>query len=73
MPSFEALSWSSLKKFSPLAVDKDSLDYILKPSKVSDYFCVTVTQLEKEQFTIIKIFLSVHCTMADERNIFILT
>ena len=45
MSSFEVLSWGSLKKFSPLIVEKDSFDLVLKPSK--DSFCVTFTQLEK--------------------------
>ena len=58
-----------------------SFDLVLKPSKVSDSFHVTFSQLEKletldkvflqfprtsftqEQFTIIKIFLSINCTM----------
>ena len=47
MSSFKALSWGSLKKFTPLIIEKDSFALVLKPSKVSDSFCVKFTQLEK--------------------------
>ena len=47
MSPFEVLYWSSLKKLSPLTAEKDSFDLVLKPSKDSDPFCVTFTQLEK--------------------------
>ena len=46
MSSFEALCWGSLKKLRPLTAKEDSFDLILKPSKVSDLFLVTFTQLE---------------------------
>ena len=47
MSSFKVLSWDSLKKLSPLTVEKDSFDLVLKLSKDSDSFRVTFTQLEK--------------------------
>ena len=46
MYSFEALSWGSLKKLSPLTVEKGSFDLVLKQSKDSDSFGVTLTRLE---------------------------
>ena len=78
MSSFEVLSWGSIEKLSPFVVERDSLDLVLKPSENSDSFRVTLTQLEKPfkvllqfprasyiqvQFTIVKIFLSVNCTV----------
>ena len=36
MSSFEVLSWGSLKKLSPSAVEKDSFDLVLQPSEKSD-------------------------------------
>ena len=47
MSSFEVLSWGSLKKLSPFAVERDSFDLLLKPSEDSDSFPVTLSQLEK--------------------------
>ena len=47
MSSFEVLSWGSLKKLSPSAVEKDSFDLVLQPSKKSDSFRVTLSQLDK--------------------------
>ena len=47
MSSFEVLSWGSLKKLSPFAVEEDSFDLEFKPSENSDSFRVTFTQLEK--------------------------
>ena len=36
MSYLEALNWGSLKKLSPLTVEKDSFDLVLNPSKVSN-------------------------------------
>ena len=47
MHSFESLSWGSLKKLSPLTVEKNSFDLVLKLLKISDSFHVTFIQLEK--------------------------
>ena len=47
MSSFEVLSWGSLEKLSPFAVERDSFDLVLKPLENSDSFRVTLTQLEK--------------------------
>ena len=47
MSSFEVLSRCSLKKLSPLTVEKNSFDLVLKPLKYSDSFRVMFTQLEK--------------------------
>ena len=85
MPSFEVLSWSSLTKLSPFAVERGSFDLALKRSEDSDSFRATLSQIEKPfkylskvflqftrasyiqvQRTIIKISLSINCTVTDE-------
>ena len=47
MSSFKALGWDSLNNISPVAVEKDSFDLVLKSPKVLDSFHVMFTQLEK--------------------------
>ena len=47
MSSFEVLSWGTLTKLSPFAVERDSFDLVLKPSEDSGSFRVTLPQLEK--------------------------
>ena len=47
MSSFEVLSWGTLTKLSPFAVERDSFDLVLKPSEDSGSFRVTLSQLEK--------------------------
>ena len=47
MSSLKVLSWHSLKKLSPFAVERDSSDLVLKPSEDSCSFHVTLSQLEK--------------------------
>ena len=41
------LSWGTLTKLSPFAVERDSFDLVLKPSEDSGSFRVTLSQLEK--------------------------
>ena len=57
MPSFEVLSWSSLTKLSPFAVEGDSFALALKRSEDLDSFRVTLSQLEKHFKYLSKVFL----------------
>ena len=76
MSSFEALSWGSSKKLSPLAKGKDSFDFKFfscnvystrKTFKIPDkvFLKFPKTCYIQVQFTIIKIFLRVNCTMTE--------
>ena len=74
MSLFKALSWDSLNNISPVAVEKDSFNLVLKSPKVLDSFHVSFLQFPRIsyiqlQFAIIKIFLIINWTEADKQNI----
>ena len=76
MSSFDALSWGSLKMSPPLTVQKDSFDSVFISFNVDSTrktFQILDTVFQhflrisyiQVQFTIIKIFLRVSCTVTE--------